>query len=441
MVFPAIGDDFICEAGLVNGDRALKCSDDWAVVVNGDDDDIKSLCRVHLESGVSRCLGAPKEGLSDEELILPMQRSSWDGYQSGRDNNRQFAPGDSAKAALFQDPPPGAQISYTSQDSAICLVDDEGTVSIDENTAAPETCKIVMKVEAEGVADRVFFVELPILKSQVVGWEGYIRSNNYFYPGESLEAEAVTSSISEEVEWQFVSLNDDICTVDDEGMVEALTPGDCVVRLIARAQDYLDVVIDQVIPVDAPARVFTDIAWDDFKALDGATALVGADIPALTAPVAKNADGDASAALSFAVSGNCDYDSSTRIISFSDATECVITVTASSANRHEASYSKDFSFTPGPGTFVLTWAGYANGNAAVYDFNPPAPATASITPANLSVEYSYSATEGGCEVDGTTGVLTLVGATEGTTLSCDITLSAVVRGYGEQSQSRAVAPC
>ena len=83
-VFEALGgEDFLCQAGLVNGDKALKCSDDWAVVVNGREDDSKTVCRVHLSDGSGRCLAAPKVGASDGELVLDMQQTSWDGYRSG----------------------------------------------------------------------------------------------------------------------------------------------------------------------------------------------------------------------------------------------------------------------------------------------------------------------------------------------------------------------
>ena len=95
--------------GLVNGDKALVCSDDWAVAVNGDTDDTKTICRVHTEEGSGRCLAAPKEDVPDGELILPMQRSSWEGYRSEQDNDRQFAMGESLVPATPQDLPAGGR--------------------------------------------------------------------------------------------------------------------------------------------------------------------------------------------------------------------------------------------------------------------------------------------------------------------------------------------
>ena len=118
----ALLEDFNCEAGLVNGDKALVCSDDWAVTVNGEDEHTKTLCRVHVETGEGRCLDAPKEGTEDEALVLRMQMTAWDGYRSHQDNAAQFAPGDSAEALIPQDVPSGATLTYRSADETICTV-------------------------------------------------------------------------------------------------------------------------------------------------------------------------------------------------------------------------------------------------------------------------------------------------------------------------------
>ena len=77
------GEGFVCHAGPVNGDKALVCSDHWAVAVNGREEDTKAVCRVHTESGSGRCLGARKPGMeSDAALLVQMQRTAWEGYQS-----------------------------------------------------------------------------------------------------------------------------------------------------------------------------------------------------------------------------------------------------------------------------------------------------------------------------------------------------------------------
>ena len=267
-----------------------------------------------------------------------------------------------------------------SEDESICTVDNDdsdggmGEVMIAEGLTLPEMCKIYLKVEANGFADRLLFVELPVLKDSDAQWANYIRSNNYFYPGEVLDAQPVTSTDPPAVEEMYASLDEEICTVNENtGTVTALEVGECVIRMTARADDYLDVIIDRIIPVDAPAEVFQDIVWDAWAALDAEAesdpAVVGAVIPALAVPVAKVADGDADGELDdfggspvfeYEAEGDCSI-SSGREISFTNATECVVTVTVSAGARGQATFSKDFMFTPGLGSFELTWGGYDSG--------------------------------------------------------------------------------
>ena len=470
-VFPEMGgEDFLCEAGLVNGDKALKCSDDWAVVVNGSEDESKSICRVHIESGAGRCLNSPKEGVEDAELILNMQRTVWDGYRSMQDNPEQFAPGNLAQALIPQDLPGGAKFTYMSEDESICTVDNDdsdggmGEVMIAEGLTPPKICKIHLKVEADGFADRLLFVELLVLKDSDAQWGDYVRSNNYFYPGEVLDAQPVTSTDPLAVEEMYASLDEEICTVNEStGTVTALEVGECVIRMTARADYYLDVIIDRIIPVDAPAEVFQDIVWDAWAALDAEAesdpAVVGAVIPALAVPIAKVADGDADGELDdfggspvfeYEAEGDCSI-SSGREISFTNATECVVTVTVSAGARGQADYSKDFMFTPGLGSFELTWGGYDSGgnstafgaDTAAFTVDEPATVPNSLT----GVEYSYAASGGGCEVDEATGVLTIVGADGAdedgdpatpTNPHCKVTLTAMKDGYSEKMAEQMV---
>ena len=428
------GEGFRCEAGLVDGDKALKCSDDWAVVVNGEDDAVKSVCRVLLSDGSGRCLGAPKDGVADSDLILEMQKSSWDGYRSVRDNNHQFGVGDTAMPLPPQELPEGANISYWSVDESICTVDMGGGVMILPTIAAPEMCKVYLQVEASGFVDRVLFAELAVLKDSDVQWGNYTRINNYFYPGETLEAGPVVSSDPTATKNEYKSLDEAICTVDgNTGAVTAVATGECVIRLSATAENYLDAIIDRTIPVDIQTPVYADIVWDDFDALDAATAVVGADISPLTAPVVKDTEGAdaAGAVLSYHVTGDCAYDSSSRVISFADVTECVVEVTAVSGGRSEAPLVKEFRFTPGQGSFTLTWTGYAA--SAEYGSSAPALTPPATTPADLGAGYSYAATGEACEVDEATGALTILAAG-----SCEVTLSADVSGYAGQSQVQTV---
>ena len=431
------GEDFRCEAGVVNGDKALKCSDDWAVTVNGDTDDTKTVCRVHIGQGSGRCLGAPVEGVPDGELIRRMQRTGWDGYRSGQDNPRQFAPGEAFPAVFPLDLPAGARLSYRSKDEEICTVDNDdqdkgiGGGVIMEDVVPPAVCRIVLKVRAEGYADRVLIARLPILKSNDTAWADYTPLADGFYPGDTLAAGAVSSTDPASPDLKYTSADESVCTVDvATGEITAVTGGECTVTLTATAEDYLDAIIDRSVTVSALAQ-FTDIVWNFPD-----TAVVGVDSAAIDAPVVKDADGndvtDSNLAVTVArKSGDCAWDNSNSVVSFSGTAECVVEVTASGV-RGYADYAKEFAVTPTEGDMTLVWDGYANNNVATFGTDAPALVDPVTTPADLGAGYSYAANGGGCEVDAVSGALTLSGA-DVAGQDCRVTLTAVAEGYLDSS--------
>ena len=422
-VYPELGEEgFTCEAGLVNGDKALRCSDDWAVAVNGADTQTKSVCRVLLADNTGLCLGVPGLGVDDgEDLILEMQQTSWDGYRSVQDNSEQFAPGDTAPALIAQHLPAGSILEYTSADESICIVDGElGIVRILRDVVAPQVCRIEMRVTAEGFTERLLFAELPILKANAAAWRDYIRRNNYFYPGEMLEAGAVLSSDPAVVETLYQSLDESICTVDaQDGTVRAVAAGECGVRLTASAENYLDVVIERSVPVDALMEYEESITatWADFPT----SAVVGVDTAALNLPTVEGVQG-LSASVSY-VSGECSYDESSRIISFMGTRECVLAVTISGRRNH-ADRVVEFRISPTTGEVPVTWAGYANNNGATYGADAPVLVEPLLKWELTGVTYAYSATGGGCRVDAQSGALTIEGADRADPLiNCVVTLT------------------
>ena len=438
------GVDFNCEAGVVNGDRALKCSDDWAVSVNGEEDDTKSVCRVHIGNGSGRCLGAPKEGVADKELILDLQKTSWEGYRSVWDNPRQFVAGDSAGALPPQELPGGAKLNYRSRNTEICTVDDDdsdgglGLVAISGTATPPTVCKVVLRVVATGFADRVLIARLPVLKPNDTAWADYERINNYFYPGENLATGAVTSGAPAMVETRYDTLDESVCTVDGEsGEVAAVAPGECVVRLTAKAEHYLDVIIEKTVRVDA-LKQFADIAWNEFPS----SARVGTDTPPLATPIVQDASGAPMASGDLTVtittvSEGCAYDHASRILSFVDEGECSVSVTASGP-RGYAEQVGTFTVTPEEGRFNLAWSGYSGGNSATFASPPPNLENPVTTPNLAEAIYTYTATGGACEVDPNSGTLTLLGATVETSLTCTVTVNASHDGYRDESTSQSV---
>ena len=422
------GEGFSCQAKPVSGDKALVCSDHWAVAVNGLDEDTKTVCRVYTESGTGRCLGSPREGVADASLLLQMQQTDWQGYGSVRDNSGQFAPGDMGQLVAPQDTPPGARFSYASEDENVCAVDSDA-VMISAGATAPDTCKIFLTVKASGYADRVLFVELPILQESDAAWADYIRSNNYFYPGEMLAAGAVSSSDPTATDNTYQSLDEAVCTVDgDSGEVTAVAPGECTVRLTAVAEGYLDTIIDKKLPVDALSEGEWSILWPDFPT----DAVVGEDTAALNLPQLWDGGDTPVFSAHITIVADSDYCTySAGVLSFVDTAECAVTVTARTT-REYAPVEQTFRVTPTVGSFTLTWTGYAGSNDATFGSNAPNPVPPSISPVLSSVNYAYAA-DGDCTVDGATGILTLTGAG-----SCEVTLSASRSGYQGVEESHTV---
>ena len=430
------GEGVTCQAGLFNGDKALRCSDDWGVVVNGDIDDVKTVCRVHLESGSGRCLGAPREGIVDGDLILEMQRSSWAGYSSGQDNDRQFGAGETVSPSIPQDIPAGAVLEYVSRDEIVCRVDNDnsdggiGTVSIGADLNLPVNCKIVLTIAADGFADRVLFAELPVLKANDTGWADYVLNNGVLYGGETVAAGVIASGdINPTTE--FRSLDENICTVDERGTITAVAPGFCIVRLTSTAEDYLDAIVEKTVIV-SDSLEFSDIVWNFPSA-----AVVGTDSSAIAAPVVTDANGgtvtDANLSVTIGqVSGDCSYNQGTRVLSFVDTTECVVSISASGIRGYRE-YVKEFRVTPSAGDMQLTWTGYAGGDTLFFGGAAPDLVAPTVVPADLAVDYTWSAIGGGCEVDPDTGALTVIGADIAGTRSCSVTLMATRQGYDSEN--------
>ena len=420
------GAGFRCWPGLEGGDKALRCTDGWSVTANGEDGELKTVCRVHTESGTGRCLSAPREGVEDATLILPMQMTSWDGYTGSHDNEKQFMAGEMAMALVPQDVPEDAQLEYVSSDESICTVDEEGSISIDASVVAPAQCQIYLRVRAEGYADRILFVDVPVLKESDARWANYVPPENQFFPGESLGAESVVSLDPSTTENEFVSLTTDVCSVDENGTLLALKAGECMVKLTARAEGYLDVIVHNSVTVVALSSLVGTIVWSDFPT----SAVVGTPTARLGDPSFVGGDANPVAGVSLSVkhaTGSCAWDDNRKIITFTEINECVLEVTAIGERGYEKK-STLFRVTTGLGTFTLTWNGYIGGNRVTYGPTVLALDAPSIVPSLAGVTYAYSFTGDACEVDADSGALTILAA--GT---CEVTVTASVEGRRDQS--------
>ena len=434
-VFPYLGggEDF-CQSGVVNGDKALVCEDDWAVVANGEEGQSKTVCRVHLSNNSGRCLGAPKtrtvsdggdgeveEPVPTEELILEMQQSSWQGYHSENINPVQVLENDNLAAEVVTQLPTDAELSYKSLNESVCAVDNDGSdgtlgdVTI-LSGVAPDVCEVLLTISAPDFVDRVIVAEVAVVQANNTAWTGY-AANPVFYVGEVRSPQAPTSAPASAT-LVYRSQNETICTVDgDSGEVTGVAGGDCVIVLNSSQDEYLEVEIESAALAVTPAQSFTSLAWAGFPT----TGTVGTNINfSSNLPISQPAADTYEIAIA---SGDCTWDDSGKILSFQDATACTVRVTA--RKRGYEPQTLDRILTPAVGTFAIRWSpatAAAVGGELVLDAVVGAPGGAVITYAVKNAGTT------GCTFKGTSGadVRTLLFTGVGT---CTVTASARLTGY------------
>ena len=412
-VFPSMGGgDFACETGVINGDKALICTDDWAVVVNGGESETKTLCRVHVGTGMGRCLGAPEEGVADGSLILEMQRTRWSRHLSERDDPHQALSGDTLQPVTPDHLPAGAQLVWRATEESVCTIDEDGAVAIDSSATAPAVCPIVLKVRAPGFAKRTLFGEIPIVKDNDAAWADYTVGSHGFWAGESLSAGAVTSTNPATVDVEYSSADESVCTVDASGTVTALIPGECEISLTASKSDHLTVALTKTLTITEGVLGLT---WAGYTGSNVAT--FGADAPTLDLPsVAHPADGNGVVYSYTATGGGCEVEADTGALTLlgADITEegrernCVVTVTSSRTGYPDETAEQTVDVAKGRQT---TTAAYVHGGAVslaegeeLRVVNPP---TGGFT------RPDYRVYSGNCEVDGD-GTITVKGEAMGT---------------------------
>ena len=422
-VYSQLGNDFECESGTHNGDPALACSDGWAIVANGEPDRSKTICRVLLSNHSGRCLNAYKEEddgtgtlvpVDTEELILDMQQSTWSGYDGGYSANPlQTFDNDPPLSPLASGHfPEGASVNYKTLDPTVCTVDNDqdddngvrGTLT-PSNGSAPAVCTVVLTIEAEGYVDHIFAYDVELVLDNDSTWSGYSTAlaaapfNGIFYVGESLSPDAIVGTLSAP-ESSYQSEDESVCTVDeDSGEVTAVTDGTCIVNRIVSQDGYLDKRLPTAITIN-PLRTYQGISWADFP--DGDAVAVGDTTSSLSIPVSiPAAIGMDSHTIEWK-SGDCNWvGGSTRTITFTNTTPCVITV--SIEKRGYADWVEDFTVTPSLGTQTgMSWSpSQSNGVVGTDLIMDPFSGTLAN---NETVHYVVSdAGDTGCHFEGING--------------------------------------
>ena len=162
--------------------------------------------------------------------------------------------------------------------------------------------------------------------------------------------------------------------------------------------------------------VFSSILWEAFPS----SAEVGTPTAALASPTSSP---PADTYTIVKKSGGCAWDDATDILSFTDITECILTVTAEKTGYQ--SKSKDFSVTATPADITATEPEVTGMLFFLEQAATPSPLTG-LDPSDADAAY-VSADEAICTVDGDTGALT--GVDEG---ECRITLTLSKTGHNDK---------
>ena len=376
-IYAQWGDDFECESKTLNGDPILNCSDGWGILANGEKDKSKTICRVLLSNNSGRCLNAYKEQddgtgtlipVEADELILNMQNTSWQGYNSGHAANplQAFDTDPPLSPLPLTDLSENTTLNYKTSDPTVCTIDNDqneangiqGTLSLLVGST-PAICTVILTIEREDYADRILSIDIELVEDNDSTWTGYANAlsvapyNDIFYAGESLSPDPIAGTLSTpELSYQIEDEN--ICTVDENsGEVSGITTGSCIINLLVSQDGYLDKKLLAIIPV-APLREYQGVNWIGFP--NHGDIAVGETSSQLAVPTSiPPAIGIDDYTVEWK-SGDCIWiGGSTRTITLNNTNPCTLTV--SIKKRGYKDFIKDFTVIPAPGVQSgLSWS-------------------------------------------------------------------------------------
>ena len=215
-----------------------------------------------------------------------------------------------------------------------------------------------------------------------------------------------------------------ICTVTVEGVVILKGVGSCPITATANRATYTPVT--ETVTIEIAQGDFSSLTWDAFPP---ATPKVGVETVALSAAVSVPPADSYTTAKS---SGDCSWDNSTRKISFSGLTECVLTVTATKMGYTDK--VETYRVTPAKGDFTsISWSSF------------PSSVTAGTTtsalqdPASTPSADSFSITKdsGACSWSQSAKTLTFP---DNDSTTCVIGVTASKTGYNNKKETFSVTP-
>ncbi len=449
---------FSCKSKLLNGDKSLSCSDNWAVVVNGEEDDEhRAICRVSISNNSGRCLVAPSDKVDEdgeekpaEDLVKEMQNTSWDGYLNKKEgiiNYKQILFDTGAdmrlKAEALENTPKTRanigidvplKLNYKSLDTSICTVDNDndedngekGTIEIIDRGE----CKIVLKVKARGFIDRVIHAIIEAVDSNDATWDGY--ENSIFYVGEVRDALDIENISSPTPIYKSKTIN--VCKVDGNGAVEAISQGECTIDLLIKKQGLLDKLISKSITV-SPLINQEDEGTIDFN--PDLVGVVGEDL-VLNAVTGAHASAEIKYIVVNQGNTGCAFKGTTgnnqRTLIFTNSGTCKIKATANRGRGYKVWDSGEKSIIVSKGTLDITWGSFT-GTLEVGGESklPTTPTGSDVSDSTITYELK-SGSEVNCELlSPQMGKVRAKAVNLSTTKKCILEATATRVGYNDKT--------
>ena len=273
-----------------------------------------------------------------------------------------------------------------------------------------EKCVVTVTAKKAGYEDRIrtFSVDSALQAIDITDWGTY---GSVLADEVAVDAPGLTGSDNDATK-SYTSTTPHICTVaPDTGAVTGMYAGDCGIALTLSKDGHNDNTHIYNVVVQG---LFSSLLWEAFPS----EAVQGVPTSALSPPVSSPPADDYTIAYK---SGDCAWDDSSSILSFSGIVECILTVTA--AKSGYSSKSEDFSVTP-VGTIAATSGSY--GKAFFIGQTASSPLTG-LDPSDADTAY-VSADDNICTVDNSTGAVT--GVDEG---ECRVTLTLSKTGYNDKT--------
>ena len=284
----------------------------------------------------------------------------------------------------------GVSLAYsTTAQSTICTVSSAGVLSM----TGPGDCPVtVVATKAEhNPSSATVTITISEGEFSTLTWASF-PSSSRFGTNQVLGTSPASVPAADSY---TITHQSGACTWDNVSKELAFTgTGDCVLSVSAEKIHYTTKTENFTVAVSPGS--FSSIVWSSFPA----SAVIGETSSALDTPASIPVFESHSIAKK---SGDCTWNNTTKTISFTGITPCVLTVTVTKTNYENG--VKDFSVTPGLASItVANWGNYGDGAVGGADVSPPS--LTDVVPAEGVAKNYQPLNQTICTVNSSTGVVT-----------------------------------